>query len=503
MSEEWSERDDEGPEGRRRPLVRGRAELPDVTPEAVLRRLRGLVRGFWERDGRWVAWGGRAAGIRLPGAAAEDPFRVVQRRAAAIRDRLASPGADDPAPSRDLRFYGGFSFRAGDSSPRADGSSGHWAGFPLARFDVPAVEVRGGGGEAPVLVVTLALPPTAAGREAVDAALDRLRRRLTGSWDGAGPEDVAGEVADPRLLRWRDRPGRREWRAAVEAALDAVADGGLRKVVLARAVDLEMAGRPDPVVLLSRLRVRDPGAFPFLLEPVPGRAFVGASPEIVAARRGGRFHATAVAGTVPSGDDPVEGRRQARRLMASRKDRAEHEIGVRDMREALLRLAEIPEVDEEPHVLHLSGMQHLRTNFSARVAKDRHVLELLRAMHPTAAVNGYPREPATAFLRRWEPFDRGWYAGPVGWFDASGDGEFAPGLRSAVVRDRRVRLFAGAGLVEGSDPDREWEETGLKLEPVLDALAVRPPAREDGRPGRAARPPAVEREGAGVGGAAR
>ena len=104
------------------------------------------------------------------------------------------------------------------------------------------------------------------------------------------------------------------------------------------------------------------------------------------------------------------------------------------------------------------------------------MLDLLEVMHPTAAVSGYPREPAAAFLRERERFERGWYAGPVGWFDAEGEGAFAPALRCALLRGDRARLFAGAGLVEGSDPDREWEETALKLGPMLEILADGPEA---------------------------
>ncbi|HKK08562.1 MAG TPA: chorismate-binding protein, partial [Gemmatimonadota bacterium] len=186
----------------------------------------------------------------------------------------------------------------------------------------------------------------------------------------------------------------------------------------------------------------------------------------------GRFHAMAVAGTTRRSRDPEEDERLGRALLESAKDRAEHAIGVRDMRERLAALGAEPTVDESPHLLRLRGIQHLGTDLSIRAAGGRTVLDLLEAMHPTAAVSGYPREPAAAFLRERERFERGWYAGPVGWFDASGDGAFAPALRCAVVRGDRARLFAGAGIVEGSDPVREWEETAMKLRPALEVLGA-------------------------------
>jgi menaquinone-specific isochorismate synthase len=258
----------------------------------------------------------------------------------------------------------------------------------------------------------------------------------------------------------------------VEVALDEVAAGRLEKVVAARCLELALDRPVDAVDVLLALRGGGEGTFPYLLEPVPGSFVVGAAPEIVASRRGRHFRATAVAGTVREGADPAESERLARRLLSSDKDRREHRIGVRDMREALLEVAGVAEVDQAPSVLRLQGMQHLSTRLTARLAEDLHVLELLATLHPTAAVNGRPREAALAYLRRREPFDRGWYAGPVGWFDAAGDGAFAPALRSVTAAGRRARVCAGAGLVEGSRPAAEWDETGVKLRPALRALGL-------------------------------
>jgi menaquinone-specific isochorismate synthase len=125
----------------------------------------------------------------------------------------------------------------------------------------------------------------------------------------------------------------------------------------------------------------------------------------------------------------------------------------------------------EPHVLTLARIQHLETDIRARLTEGTSALSVLEALHPTPAVCGLPRDAALEFLEREEPFERGWYAGPVGWFDVEGNGVLAPALRCAVVQDRRWRLFAGAGIVAGSDPSLEWEETTMKFEPVLRALA--------------------------------
>ena len=135
-------------------------------------------------------------------------------------------------------------------------------------------------------------------------------------------------------------------------------------------------------------------------------------------------------------------------------------------------LAEDIEAQSEPQVLTLARLQHLETKIRARLPEGTSALNVLEALHPTPAVCGLPRDAALEFLGEKEPFERGWYAGPVGWFDLDGNGVFVPALRCAVVQDLRWRLFAGAGIVEGSDPGLEWDETSIKFEPMLRALAA-------------------------------
>lgn len=470
-------------------LARAVARVDGASAEGLLRAFSGLPRGFWQRGDAWCAWAGSTARVVVPRAPAEARFRKVRRWADDTSARLVAAGSPDDEDRGDggrARFHGGFSFDPGpaaDDGPR-DGkgtAADAWAGFPSTVFHLPAVELLGGDGR-PALAVTVEAgqgEDRSAARSAARRTLRRVRARIERTaargrgeegdgWTGRGVD--GRPEAEVRSVRGRPEPGR--WAEIVDAALRQIRSGRLEKVVPARLVEIDLADAPDPVSLAGRLREGNPGAIPYLLEPEPGRAFVGAAPEIVAALDGRRFHATAVAGTVADSGDPGERERLARRLLSSRKDRREHEIGVRDMRRALKREAGVARVDREPRVLRLRGVQHLLTNVTADVPPDTHVLDVLRAMHPTAAVNGAPRGPARRFLRREEPFDRGWYAGPVGWFDTAGDGEFAPGLRSALVVRRRARMFAGAGIVAGSVPGREWRETGLKLGTVLQALGV-------------------------------
>ena len=209
----------------------------------------------------------------------------------------------------------------------------------------------------------------------------------------------------------------------------------------------------------------------FLFEPVAGEAVVGAAPETIAAVANGVVRATAVAGSAEVGVDAVDGEKLARRLANSEKDRAEHDFVVADMVTRLAALGCSVRRDAEPRVLTVSRIQHLETRIDAEIPHGVTLLDIIASLHPTPAVCGTPRDSALSILTGSEAFDRGWYAGPVGWLGSDGGGVFVPALRSAVSQGAGWCLFAGAGIVPGSDPELEWEETELKFETMLRAMA--------------------------------
>lgn len=453
-------------------VVRAAVPCPDVDPSAFLRAV-DPPRGYWARDGAWSARGGTAAIVEVRRETDGSRFGEVRARAGSVFSAVETVrGAGDGRPELAPRLYGGFSFHDDHTA------GGGWEGFPAASFRLPSLELRGtADGEAWLLG---AWPAREGEDGAGEAALERLRSERDRLLERAGPTGAGTAGAPDRSsgaspdLPAREVVGYPAWEAAVEEALDAVEAGGLRKVVLARAVEVDAPPSADPASVAARLEADNPGAYPFLLEPAEGSVLVGAAPELLAVKEDERFTATAVAGTIRRGTDPEEDRRLAHRLLSSAKDQAEHAIGVEDMRERLVRVTGAARVDAEPHLLRLRGMHHLQTDLTARIPEEEHVLGLVEALHPTAAVNGHPREEALRFLREHEGFRRGWYAGPVGWFDAAGDGEFVPALRCALLHGGVARLFAGAGIVEGSSPRGEWDETALKFEPVLRALAGGP-----------------------------
>ena len=175
----------------------------------------------------------------------------------------------------------------------------------------------------------------------------------------------------------------------------------------------------------------------------------------------------ALAGTVPSGDAA-----QGARLLESAKNRHEQHLVVREIIETLQGLCTHVRVPDEPRVLKLGNVCHLQSDISGRLARERHILDLVAALHPTPAVGGLPREKAREAIEELEPEGRGWYAGPIGWCDAAGEGEFFVALRGALLTKDRAHLLAGCGLVAASDPEEEWQETGWKMKAMGEVLAA-------------------------------
>ena len=446
-----------GPQGRRR-LATVTIPAPDLRPDGFIRQAEGQERGFWARGERWVAHRGVAAELRGAGPS-QDRFE----EAAAAARRLASEPIlpEGTARAARVRFYGGFSFRSDHAA------EGVWAEFPSWLFHVPVFELEGDGsgdawlrarefvGEGEADGVFIRLRHQAEALRAELATLADLPAPATGSGEGRSTAT-----------------DRTSWEEAVRESLLAIHDGVVSKVVLARTLDVDLDGEGDAAEVVARLWDVNRGSHVFLFEPSPGSALVGAAPETVATLRDGVFHATAVAGSIRRGDTPREQAELAARLLASDKDRAEQRIALDDMVARLRTVAQQIRTDPQPHVLTLARIQHLETEIRASVPGGVGVLDLLRLLHPTPAVCGLPRDAAMTFLVDEEPFERGWYAGPVGWFDAEGNGVFAPALRTGVSTGSEWRLFAGAGIVEGSVPALEWEETAIKFEPMLEALEV-------------------------------
>ncbi|ELY69295.1 isochorismate synthase [Natrinema versiforme] len=424
-------------------LVSRSRELEDVSFSAILdgsaeSRVQWATPDGLELVGRGVAARFTAAG--------PDRFDRIRTQASRAFDGLAHDGPEAARP----RAVGGVSFHDGHEPDPP------WTGFDAASFVVPEILVT----RTDEGTWLTAVGPSA---DEVDDRLERWHERV---------QDLPAmrpSGSTPGVAATRRTTSQADWTAQVEAALERIADGTLTKVVLAQALSVELEGPIDVPATVERLRRRYPNCYRFLVGHGIGGTFFGAPPERLVSKRGDRVETEALAGSVPRGETPDEDEEHVERMRADAKFQHEHGLVADAISDQLDPFARELTVREQT-IRRLATIQHLRTPIEARLEGNRHVLELVEALHPTPAVGGVPPDAAWETIRETEPFDRGWYAAPVGWFDATGDGEFAVALRSGVAADGTVTLFAGNGIVADSDPDEEWAEVELKFRPILDEL---------------------------------
>lgn len=335
-------------------------------------------------------------------------------------------------------------------------------------------------GTGAVAFATLPFDPTAAAAFVVPEVLVGRAadgaRWITTVGDGTEPlpaptELLAGVDAEPRAGRFEVEgvQDAEAWMATVADATKRIAAGDFEKVVLAREVRVTADAPLPRLALLHRLRRAFPGCFTFAVGEL-----VGASPELLVSRSADTVRAHPMAGTAPRGGDPATDARLAAGLLASAKDRAEHQITIDMVWDTLLPFCSYVDSEPEPSIVAVANVQHLATMVEGRLSHPpASVLELVAALHPTPAVAGWPVAPALEYIAAHEGIDRDRYAGPVGWVDAAGNGTWAVGIRSAIVEGAVARLFAGVGVVSDSDPAAELAETEAKFQAVLSAV-VRP-----------------------------
>ncbi len=407
---------------------------------------------YYFSDSEQSAEVGLGEALRLTG---PDPFDVpsLDRHTATLLEDVFSVGLDAGAQS--ARLFGGIAYGA---PPLA---TGPWRQFAGIDFVLPRFRYLTNHRDA-VMTLTLSQAELSSREACRDWALRwvHLLDSLPGPPAVRRPRRVLGKGLFPERI---------DWVRQVTEAQQALTRGELEKVVLARQLTLTLDPPPYPEELLERLLVLSPDTQRFAIRRGTS-TFLGASPERLVLRRGSELRTDALAGSMRAGQ---EGDLQS--LQSNPKERREHGLVVREIRARLEGLGAQLEVQQTPGIRTLRHVWHLHTPISARMIGLPSVLELVERLHPTPAVGGIPSDAAAEFLRRNETIERGWYAGPVGWLDARGDGEFVVALRSGLIEGSQIHLFAGAGLVVGSDPANEWEETNLKLQALLEALSLEAP----------------------------
>jgi menaquinone-specific isochorismate synthase len=394
---------------------------------------------------RWLALGEIDSLVAPAGSGFTAALDLLVR----ARERLKVLSVLAPDP-RVARYVGGLAFDPRQSANPA------WPGGVAARLVLPRVLIRQSRGRAEVTVLGT---PEAEAR----ALIARIEKAARVPCADAVPIRVA-EVISPE--------SRAHWDDAVREVLRAIASGAVRKVVLSRDIVLEAARAIDPWELLRLVHERDPHGLRFCLRFDAKSAFLGASPERLLAQRGASIACDCLAGTIARGETPEAQARNAATLLASEKDGREHRIVLEEILAAIAPHVRGLDPPEAPRILSLAEVLHLWSPIRAQLHEGVGLGDLVGSLHPTPAVGGSPRLPAMDLIRALEGRPRGWYAGLVGWIGAD-DSDLAVAIRSGIVRGNRVTAFGGAGIVQGSDPHAEWDETARKAASFINLFAER------------------------------
>ena len=471
-----------------------------MDPLLVFRQARGQEKVFWERAMEKFALVAIGTAAELTG---DGTTRCAQLAHAWRRLRKrAVVETPDEYPLTAPVCLGGLAFDAGR---RRDPD---WADYPDGLLVIPRLLFTWSRGSCWLTINAVAAPvsgtdalvdETAAMLSTVLARDDiEVASHIRGDRGGPGAaRDYAAVSTMTRAttlsrleLAAEDAGAARLWKEAVSAIVEDIRRGTVQKQVLARRVRLGALGPTDPVPLLQKLRAGYGTSCTVFAMTIRDTCFLGASPERLVRVDGRVVQADGLAGSTERGSTAEEDRSMGLALLASSKERHEHALVVHALRDALEPVCAELSIPEQPVLLRMPNVQHLHTPVEGVLRSGTNILDLVERLHPTPTVGGVPRGGILSRIRRCEPFDRGWYAGPVGWIDANDGGEFAVGIRSALVEGigttvqtamrtgvnpdsdykSAVLLYAGCGIVAGSDPEAEHRESCLKLRPLLWAM---------------------------------
>ena len=405
-------------------------------------------RTFWARPSQdfWLVGIGSATALAAKN---QRPFDKVRQAYRSLLDGAVIDGSQIRGVGP--VFMGGFRFDS--QTPQ----SALWSEFPDGLLVLPRFLFTSSAGGR-WLTINVIMQPETDWRAAAESVVTDLETLATGPSSNTGPLPIRdGHQTPPE-----------EWTQWVQQALRAIEDDQLTKVVLARKMTLYGEENFSIETILDQLCRSSPECSIFAVGNGDS-SFVGATPEVLVNLDRGTLSLSCLAGTIARGDTPEADQWLAQDLLVSAKEQHEHATVVAMVATVLETLCENIQWDTAPRVIKLPAVQHLATSFSGRPKASTDLFQLVESLHPTPAVGGVPTQQALDIIHRLEG-DRGWYAAPVGWLDHNGEGEFNLAIRSALISGNQATLWAGSGIVKGSDPHRELKETDLKFQTLLSAL---------------------------------
>ena len=390
-------------------------------------------------------------------------FKSIQKQLNTLFSHIISNNNQNPLLVP--RLFGGFSF---DNSPR---DNLMWSYFPSAYFVLPKYLYTSLENESwlTINLINHKNETNKAFNTRIVNEIEYLKKTLiVNSRKLTNREDILNDSGN--ISKNESLVTKKQWIDQVNYIVTNINEGKFKKAVLSRIYHFNRQKKIDIVNILSKLEKKFPSCYIFYFEPVMNHYFFGASPELLVNIKNSSIEVHALAGSYKRGKTKEEDNIFGNELLNNPKERAEHKIVIDQIRQKLTPFVNQLEITDTPMLLKLKNIQHLKTLISGKLINKSEILSLVEALHPTPAVGGVPQEIALKIIKDLELYPRGWYAAPVGWIDQNGDGTFAVAIRSAIVAEKDMWLYAGAGIVSGSIPEKEWQETQLKFSALLDVL---------------------------------
>ena len=431
-----------------------RFEVRDLLPILTHPTDKNTIRVYWEQPSRGFSFAGLGSILEF-----HQPEKVNSHHINKQIKNIMEQGVSVSDNSLiGPRILGGYAFNQYEGTDRT------WNKFPRIQFLLP--ECLGTStDDGSWLTISRMVKPN----EEVDLIMDEFTRTKT-FYENRLPVTLP-PISRVAIDKFRDVPDKDTYSQTIFSVLGKIKPNKLEKVVISRSHHVKVGKGFSGVSAMQVLRNAYPKCTSFFFSFPDQGTFFGSTPERLIRLKNGFIQTEALAGTIARGNNMEEDRIHAETLMGSHKEREEHNLVMEQIIRKLEPIISDIQYSSSPRILKLKNVQHLQTPITGESSKDEHILNLVARLHPTSAVAGTPTDKAMNIISEMEAHDRGWYSGPIGWIDDTGDGEFYVALRSALVKDEEAHVFAGGGIVSESHPDTEWDETELKLQPIISALS--------------------------------